>query len=354
MKSLSVADLAARLEGTVSGPEELMIVGIESPDRAGPEQVCFIAEQARVPDWEASKARVLLVDQKLVVEDEPGRAIIRVANGDVGFIKLLEWFAPEPPEQAGGVASSSKVDASCSLGEGVVVGELSVIGPRVEIGAGTVIHPRVTIFADVKIGAGCQIYPGVVIRERCEIGSGCILHPNVVIGADGFGFRPRPDGKGLMKVPQIGKVVIGNEVEIGAGTCVDRGTFSATQIGDGTKIDNLCQIGHNCRIGRSVVMAGQVGLAGSVTVGDGTMIGGQVGVKDHLKIGAGVKLAACSAVMNDIPDQGVWGGYPAKDWRETVQSHLIVRKLYEQHVRERRDRRPDGPPSSGSSEAGTT
>ncbi|MCC5830551.1 MAG: UDP-3-O-(3-hydroxymyristoyl)glucosamine N-acyltransferase [Phycisphaeraceae bacterium] len=353
MKRFQAAELAQQLGGELTGPGDVWVDGIESPEQAEPSHICYVGEQSLVPNWDASKSRVALIDRKLTVDDEPDRAIIRVSDGEQAFIRLLELFAPPAPAIPEGISARASVHPDAKLGADVVVGELSLIGAATVVGLGTVIHPRVTIFSDVRIGANCVIYPGVVIRERCEIGDHCILHPNVVIGADGFGFRPRPDGRGLMKVPQIGSVRVGSHVEIGAGTCIDRGTFSRTEIGDGTKIDNLCQIGHNCRIGRSVVMAGQVGMAGSVTVGDGTMIGGQVGVKDHLKIGSGVKLAACSAVMNDIPDGAVWGGYPARDWRETVQSHLFIRKLYEQQVRERRDRRTDGPLPSGSPEAGS-
>ncbi len=337
--------------GELSGPGQLVVEGIEAPQRAASNQACYIGEQSLVPEWESSRAGVALVDKGITIEDDPNRAIIRTADGDMAFIRLLEMFAPPPPAIEPGVHPTAVIDPSASIGEGVRIGAGCYVGPHVTIGERTVLHARVTIYQDSEIGADSECYPGVVIRERCRLGHHVRLHPNVVIGADGFGFRPARDGKGfdgtgVLKVPQIGQVVIGNHVELGAGTCVDRGTFSDTVVGDGTKIDNLCQIGHNCRIGRSVIMAGQVGLAGSVSIGDGSMIGGQVGVKDHIRIGAKVKLAACSAVMNDIPDGATWGGYPARDWKEAVQGVLLLRKMEMEQGKGRKERKARGATSS--------
>jgi UDP-3-O-[3-hydroxymyristoyl] glucosamine N-acyltransferase len=166
-----------------------------------------------------------------------------------------------------------------------------------------------------------------VIRERCVIGRYCIFHPNVSIGADGFGYRPSPDGRGLIKIPHIGNVIIGDGVEIGSGSCVDRGKFSSTIIGDGTKIDNLVQIGHNCKLGRSCVMAGNSGLAGSVTLGDGVIIGGSASISDHVAIGNGAVVGGASSVMRDVPDGKTVLGYPAVDAREALKQWAILRKL---------------------------
>ena len=171
------------------------------------------------------------------------------------------------------------------------------------------------------------IWSGTVIRERCCIGNYCIIHPNVTIGADGFGYRPSPDGRGLVKIPQIGTVEIGDDVEIGAGSCVDRGKFSATSIGDGTKIDNLVQIAHNCKLGRSCVMAGQSGLSGSVTLGDGVIMGGRAGVKDHVTVGAGVKLGGYTGVISDVAPGKTLLGSPADDYRQTLRLWAAQKQL---------------------------
>ena len=345
--------ISEHVGGRLSGPGHLEVEGLESPQRASSNDICFIGEQSLVPEWESSRAAVALVDRRIMIEDDPERAIIRAEDGDVAFIRLLELFAPPSPRIEPGVHPTAVIDPEAVIGEGVHIGPNCFIGARARIGDRCILHAQVTVYRDSELGHDSECYPGVVLRERCRLGHHVRLHPNVVIGADGFGFRPASDGKGfdgtgVLKVPQIGQVVIGDHVELGAGTCVDRGTFSDTVIGDGTKIDNLCQIGHNCHIGRSVIMAGQVGLAGSVTIGDGTMIGGQVGVKDHIRIGAKVKLAACSAVMNDIPDGATWGGYPARDWKEAVQGVLMLRKMEMEQGRGRRDRRAKGAsPQSG-------
>ena len=187
------------------------------------------------------------------------------------------------------------------------------------------VRPR--IFDETIIGENTIIWSGTVIRERCVIGSHCIFHTNVSIGADGFGYRPREDGQGLMKIPQIGNVVIGNGVEIGANSCVDRGKFSSTVLGDGCKIDNLVQIAHNCILGRSCIMAGNSGLAGSVTLGDGVIIGGSASIKDHVTIQSGGIVGAGSGVMNDVAAGQTVLGYPACDARDMLKQWVAVRKL---------------------------
>ncbi|MCK4821889.1 UDP-3-O-(3-hydroxymyristoyl)glucosamine N-acyltransferase, partial [bacterium] len=166
-----------------------------------------------------------------------------------------------------------------------------------------------------------------VLRERCQIGNKCIIHPNVTIGADGFGYRPADDGKSLVKIPQIGTVIVGDDVEIGAGSCIDRGKFSATSIGNGTKIDNLVQIGHNCRIGRSCVIAGMTGVSGSVTIGDGVIIGGGVGIKDHVTIGNGARIGGKSGVISDVAPGQTVIGFPAGEYKKTLRQWAALKKL---------------------------
>ncbi|MCL4166323.1 UNVERIFIED_CONTAM: hypothetical protein GTU68_048792, partial [Idotea baltica] len=174
------------------------------------------------------------------------------------------------------------------------------------------------------------VWSGTVIRERTVIGAYCIFHTNVSIGADGFGYRPSDDGRGLVKIPQIGNVVIGNGVEIGANSCVDRGKFSSTIIGDGCKIDNLVQIAHNCVMGRSCIMAGHSGLAGSVTLGDGVIIGGSASIKDHTTIHSGATIGAGSGVMGDVEAGKIMLGYPATESREMLKQWVALRKLAKQ------------------------
>jgi UDP-3-O-[3-hydroxymyristoyl] glucosamine N-acyltransferase len=182
-------------------------------------------------------------------------------------------------------------------------------------------------FDDSTIGNETVIWSGSVIRERSKIGSHCIFHTNVSIGADGFGYRPSSDGRGLVKIKHIGNVVIGNGVEVGANSCIDRGKFSSTILGDGCKIDNLVQIGHNSVLGKCCIMAGNSGLAGSVTLGDGVIIGGSASIKDHVTIHSGAKVGAGSGVISDVAAGKTVLGYPACDSREKMKQWVALRKL---------------------------
>ena len=187
-------------------------------------------------------------------------------------------------------------------------------------------YSNVTVLDECTVGKNTVIWSGAVIRERCHLGTDCIIHPNATIGADGFGFRPCPE-RGLVKIPQIGNVVIGNWVEIGANSCVDRGKFSSTILGDGCKIDNLVQIGHNSVLGRFCIMAGNSGLAGSVTLGDGVIIGGSASIKDHTTIGSGAIVGAGSGVTGDIEAGKTMLGYPAVEAREALKQWAILKRL---------------------------
>jgi UDP-3-O-[3-hydroxymyristoyl] glucosamine N-acyltransferase len=197
----------------------------------------------------------------------------------------------------------------------------------VKVGDDSVLHANVTVMDESTIGQRSMLWPGVVVRERCQIGDDCVLYQSASIGADGFGYRPSPDQKTLVKVPQIGGVQIGNGVEVGANSCIDRGKFSSTQIGDGTKIDNLVQIGHNCRIGQSCIIAGATGIAGSVTVGDFVTISGAVAIIDHMTIGDHAVIGAGSGVLNDIEAHQVVSGFPAAPHKTTLRQWASIKKL---------------------------
>ncbi len=327
MPTLQLKDIAAHVGGELVGDGSLTITGAQTLDLAQPGDITFIGEAKYVAGWAGSRASAALVDQKLTVEPSEGRAIIKVKNADLAMAQLLDLLAPPVVKPGLGVHPTAFIDPSAKVGDKVRIGPMCVVGANVVLQDEVTLHAHVTVLDESVIGAGTELFSGVVIRERCTVGRRCILHPNVVIGADGFGYRPAPGGKGLLKITHIGSVTLGDEVEIGAGTCVDRGKFAATVIGDGCKIDNQCQIAHNCRLGRCVLLAGQVGLAGSVTVGDGVMMGGRVGVRDHVTIGAGAKIMGYAAVMNDIPAGETWGGYPAQEKRLALREHLAVRKL---------------------------
>lgn len=327
MKSYTLTEINALINGELVGHTDTKIIGPEQLERANINHITFIGNRKYLRLWETSKACAAIVDEKLKIEPGENRALIKVKNADLAMAKLLEIFDPGPPQFDEGIHPAATIDKTAIIGKGCKIGANSFVGKNVVLGDGVILYPNVTVLDETKIGMGTTLWPGTVIRERCEIGAGCIFHNNVSIGADGFGYRPSEDGRGLVKIPQIGNVVIGNGVEIGANSCVDRGKFSSTILGDGCKIDNLVQIAHNCVLGRSCIMAGNSGLAGSVTLGDGVIIGGSASIKDHTTIHSGATVGAGSGVMNDVPAGQTVLGYPATEAREMLKQWVAIRKL---------------------------
>ena len=327
MKSFSVQDINAIINGEVLGETTNQITGLEQIKKANENQATFIGNRKFAALWKDSKASLAIVNDNLDLEPGDNRVLIKVKNADLAMAKLLEAFTPETPHFETDIHPSATIDKTAKIGKGSRVGAGSYIGKDVVLGDNVTIYPNVTILDETTIGDYTTVWPGTIIRERSVIGSHCIFHNNVSIGADGFGYRPSDDGRGLVKIPHIGNVVIGNGVEIGANSCVDRGKFSSTILGDGCKIDNLVQIAHNCVLGRSCIMAGSSGLAGSVTLGDGVIIGGSASIKDHTTIHSGATVGAGSGVMNDVPAGKTVLGYPAVDSREMLKQWVALRKL---------------------------
>ena len=323
----TTGELAKQVQGQLEGPADLQITGINAMNAAQAGQVTFIRDKARQGDWPASQASAALVGPEVDVPPGEGKAFIRVKNANIAVALALEYFAPPAIKPAMGVHPSAIVHPQASVHPEAFVGPLCVIGKGAVIGRGCILHANVTVMDESTIGEDSELYPGVVVRERCIVGRKCMFHSNVNIGADGFGFRASPDGRGIVKIPQIGNVIIGDEVELGAGTCVDRAKFASTTIGSGTKIDNLCQIAHNCQIGRCCIIAGHCAIGGSAVIEDGVMMGGGVHIKDQLRIGRGASIAACGVVMDDIPAGQKWGSYPAQDLRQTLREIATLRKL---------------------------
>lgn len=327
MKSYTIREINEVLQGELLGDTNQQIIGPEELQRAENNHITFIGSSKYASMWETCKACAAIVDEKLKIEPGDNRALIKVKNADLAMAKLLEVFDPGPPEFENDIHPSANIHESATIGKDCKIGAGCYVGKNVVLSDGVNLYPNVTIMDETIIGSGTIVWSGTVIRERCEIGSFCIFHNNVSIGADGFGYRPAEDGRGLVKIPQIGNVVIGNGVEIGANSCVDRGKFSSTILGDGCKIDNLVQIAHNCILGRSCIMAGNSGLAGSVTLGDGVIIGGSASIKDHTTIHSGAVVGAGSGVMNDVPAGKTVLGYPAADAREMLKQWVAIRKL---------------------------
>ena len=326
--SFTVQELNKHLNGRLIGDTDQTILGPEQIESADSHSITFIGNKRYLELWEGSKASAALVEKGLDLPD-PGknRAFIEVPNADLAMAQLLELFRPETAGIGSGIHSAATVHELATIGEGSVIGAHAYIGAGVKIGRKTRVYPNVTILDEAVVGDGCTIHSGTVIAERCVIGNHSILQSNVSIGSDGFGYRPSPDGRGIVKIAHIGNVVIGDHVEIGSSTCIDRGKFSSTVIGNGTKIDNLVQVGHNCKIGRSCLIAGCCGISGSVTIGDGVVMAGQVAVKDHVTIGSGVTIGGKSGVIHDIPDGKTVLGFPAAEAKETLKLWAILRTM---------------------------
>ena len=326
MKSYTIQEINEILKGEIIGNTTQKITAPEQLEMANISEISFIGNKKYEKLWSSSKASTAVVNEDISIEPGENRAFIKVKNADLAMSQVLELFAPPTPIFAVDIHPTAVIDDSVTICNGVRVGAGCYIGPKVIIGDNVTIYPNVTILDECTIGKNTTIWPGTVIRERCHIGNDCILHPNVTIGADGFGFRPDP-ARGLVKIPQIGNVIIGNSVEIGANSCVDRGKFSSTILGDGCKIDNIVQIGHNCNLGKYCIIAGQSGLAGSVTLGNGVIIGGSASVKDHVNVGDGAVVGGGSGVTGDIPAGKTVLGYPAIEARDALKQWAILKRL---------------------------
>ncbi|WP_373519056.1 UDP-3-O-(3-hydroxymyristoyl)glucosamine N-acyltransferase [Pricia sp.] len=327
MASYTLKEINDILEGELIGDTDQSIEGPEEIQKAGSNHITFIGNTKYVKFWAASKACAALIDLNLDMEPGHNRALIKVKNVDLAMAEILALFNPPTPVFETDIHPTAVVHASAEIGDGCKIGANCYVGKDVVLGKDVILYPNVCVFDDSLIGEGTIVWSGTVIRERCIVGSYCIFHTNVSIGADGFGYRPSDDGKGLVKIPQIGNVIIGHYVEIGANSCVDRAKFSSTIVGDGCKIDNLVQIAHNSIMGRSCIMAGHSGLAGSVTLGDGVMIGGSASIKDHTTIHSGATVGAGSGVMNNVEAGKTVLGYPAQDARDMLKQWAAVRQL---------------------------
>ena len=326
----TAAQIAELLDAELLGDGEVSLERLDGLDRADDRTLSFIRDAEFARAWTSSRAGAALISRpvqdRAKLEAGAGRALLVVENADAAMAQLLERLAPKLDEP-NGIDDSASIDASAVLAPDVRVGAQAVIGPGTTIGPGTVIHAGAVLGAGVTIGARCRIHARVVVLDRCVLGDRVELSAGVVIGADGFGLRPADDGRGMVKVPHVGHVEIGDDVEVGANSCIDRGKFGATVIGAGTKIDNLVQIAHNVRVGRGCVICGCSGIGGSVQIGEGATIAGHVGIADGMTIGEGATIAAKSGVMHDVPAGETWMGYPAQPARLNMRMVAALRRL---------------------------
>jgi UDP-3-O-[3-hydroxymyristoyl] glucosamine N-acyltransferase len=320
---VKLRELAERLGGEPLGDGEVEIRGVAGLEQAGPGDLTFLANPRYAAHLAGTRASAVVV--------APGQetALPRLVakNPYLTFARAVALLCP-PPRPTAGVDPAARVDPTAVLGADAHVGAFAVVGPRARVGARTVLRPHVVLYEDVNVGEDCLLHSGVQVRERCRIGDRVVIQNGAVIGADGFGFAPDEAGQ-YHKFPQVGVVVIEDDVEIGALTAIDRAALGETRIGRGTKLDNLVQVGHSVSIGRDSVVAGQVGIAGSTRVGDRVTLAGQVGVAGHLTIGDGVIATAQTGIPSSIESGKIVSGYPAIDNRSWLKSSAVFARLPE-------------------------
>lgn len=320
----TVAEIAQLLNSTARGDGARTITGVAGLVEAGPGDLSVLTSDSWLGKFESTNAGAVLVSKRVKLPAQVKQTIIIVDDADAVIARILEHFAPPIPRPKG-IDPSARIAATAQIGEGCSVGPNVVIGERSRIGAGTVIHAGVFIGDDVTIGDACEFFPNVIIRERITIGRRVVIHAGSVLGSDGFGYRW--DGSKHAKIPQIGTVIIEDDVEIGSCACIDRAKMGSTKVGRGTKIDNLVQVAHNCQIGAHCLITGQVGLAGSVLLGNGVVLGGQVAVSDHAKMGDGSMAAGRSGVVEDVEPKMIVSGMPALPHRQSLREQAALRRL---------------------------
>lgn len=321
-RSLTLAEIAALVDGEVRGDAGRVIVGVAPLHAADEQHLTWITHPRYRSALAKSRAGAVLVDRGFGATPMPA---VLCDNVDSAVAAVLGAFAAELPTPPPGLHPTAQVDPSATLGENVAVGPLAIVEAGARLGDGTILHAGVYVGPGSTIGSSCRLWNNVVVREGCRLGDRVIVHANAVIGADGFGYYFR-DGR-HHKIPHVGGVTIGNDVEIGAGACVDRSKTGATVIGDGTKIDNLVQVAHNVEIGANCLLCAQVGIAGSTRLGNCVVLGGQTGVRDNIALGDGVMVAACSSIAQDVPAGAKIAGTPAVEVRQFLRESTSLRKL---------------------------
>jgi len=323
--TFTARELAERVSGRVEGDPDRRLAGIAPAGHAGPDHLTYVVNEKYAKRLARNEAGAALVPSDLDI-DGNGTTLIRVENPELAFSQLVSLFVPaESPGP--GIHPTAVIEAGAVLGSEVSIGPFAIIGKgarvgdRCQIGANATIGPQVIMGQDCVIGPSCSLMNGAVLGDRVRV------HTGARLAVDGFGYAVGPAGP--VKIPQVGRCVIGNDVEIGANSTIDKGSLGDTTVGDGTKIDNLVHIGHNCRIGRNCFIVAQVGIAGSSIVEDGARLAGQVGLAGHLTVGAGATVGAQSGVMTDIPAGELWSGYPARPHRMWLRATSLFYKLPE-------------------------
>lgn len=326
---MTLNEIARLLEGRVLGDGGLRITGISGLREAQEGDLSFLAHPKYAPLLKETKASAVIAGENTTLPERLAAVIVKDPNK--AFTKVIEQFASALVKIKREIHPTAVIAEGVTLGPNVAVGAYAVIEEGASIGAGTTIYPHVYLGHRTAIGQDCLIYPRVVVRERCIVGNRVTLHAGAVIGSDGFGFAAG-DGR-REKIPQVGVVVIEDDVSIGANTTIDRARFDKTVIRKGTKIDNLVQIAHNVQLGENCALAAQVGIAGSTRIGNNVLIGGQAGLNEHIEIGDNTLIGAQSGVMKTFPPGSILAGYPARPRSQTLRQHAVLQSLAEDYER---------------------
>ena len=350
---MKLGELASRLGAELRGDAELEVSGVERIEEAGPSQVTFVANPRYTGLARTTLAAAVIVEPEF---QEIAAATLRINNPYLAFSRALSFFY-QPPVYAPGIHPTAAIDPTAQVGEGAHIGAYVVVGPGVRLGAHATLLPHVVLYPGVEAGSHLFAHAHAVVRENCTLGDHVTLENGAIVGADGFGFAKNDEGH-WEKIPQSGPVRLGNRVDVQANACIDRATVGATEIGDGTKVDNLVQVGHGSRVGKNTLICAQAGLAGSSVVGNNAILAGQAGVAGHCTLGDGVILTAQSAVSHDIPAGKMISGSPGFDNRIWLRAVTIFQRLPE--ILKRLDRvekmlasqapREDEPERNGGSE----
>jgi len=324
--NFTAALIAEFLKGSVEGNSEATVSDISKIEEGKPGTLSFLANPKYEKFIYDTQSSIVIVNADFQPQKKISATLVRVKNAYESFAALLRLYEQSKPKKSG-ISKMAVVSDTANIGKELYVGEFTVVSENASIGDGVQLYPQVYVGDHVKIGEGTILHPGVKVYEGCEIGARCVIHAGAIIGADGFGFAPNQDNN-YEKIPQVGKVIIEDHVEIGANTTVDRATMGATILRKGVKLDNLVMIAHNVEIDQNTVIAAQTGISGSTRVGKNCMFGGQVGLIGHINIASGVKIAAQSGITKDIKEEGiVIQGSPAFEFGPYQRSYLLFRNL---------------------------
>jgi UDP-3-O-[3-hydroxymyristoyl] glucosamine N-acyltransferase len=317
--------IAGFLGGEVVGDPHATVNTIVRIEEGAAGGLAFLSNPKYEPYLYTTEASVVIVNRSLEPREAVRATMVRVDDAYGSFARLLELYEANKPKPSG-VSPQAAVHPSATLGEGCYVGEFAVVAEGARVGGGCNIYPQVYVGMNVTLGDNVTLHSGVKIYEGCVVGNNVTIHAGSVVGADGFGWAPQEDGT-YHRIPQIGNVVIADNVDIGANTCVDRATMGSTVVGRGVKLDNLIQLGHNVAVGENTVIAAQTGIAGSSKLGEGCILAGQVGIAGHLEIGDGVRLGSKSGVSNNIAAGETYMGYPAMPIGKFQRTNAVIRNL---------------------------